>query len=49
MKQVNVSDLDDLSLGSVFLATGGGGDPHVPQLITKETLDRFRARNIGWC
>jgi DUF917 family protein len=41
MKQVTKSDLDDLSLGSVFLATGGGGDPYVPQLITAATLDRY--------
>ncbi|WP_262694381.1 DUF917 domain-containing protein [Kordiimonas aquimaris] len=41
MKQVNASDLDDLSLGSVFLATGGGGDPYVPQMITKATLEKY--------
>lgn len=41
MKQVTKNDLDDLSLGSVFLATGGGGDPYVPQMITAATLDRY--------
>lgn len=36
--KVHVEDLDDLSLGAVFLATGGGGDPYVPQMITAEAL-----------
>jgi len=30
--------LDDLSLGSVFLATGGGGDPYVSLLATRQVL-----------
>lgn len=38
MKQIGLDDLDDLALGSVFLATGGGGDPHVPLLITREAI-----------
>lgn len=38
MKQIGLNDLDDLALGSVFLATGGGGDPHVPLLITREAI-----------
>ena len=41
MKQIDVTDLDDLALGSVFLATGGGGDPHVPQLITAQALKTY--------
>lgn len=41
MKQIDVGDLDDLALGAVFLATGGGGDPHVPQLITTEALKKY--------
>ena len=36
--KVSVDQLDDLALGSVFLATGGGGDPYIPQLIAKEAL-----------
>ena len=31
--------LDDLSGGAVFLATGGGGDPYVSCLATKQVLD----------
>lgn len=41
--KIRAEDLDDLALGSVFLATGGGGDPHVPKLLTREALKRFGA------
>ncbi|MEO1244302.1 MAG: DUF917 domain-containing protein [Pseudomonadota bacterium] len=30
--------LEDLSLGAVFLATGGGGDPYTSYLLAKEVL-----------
>ncbi|MGJ8680260.1 DUF917 domain-containing protein [Paraglaciecola sp.] len=33
--------LDDLALGAVFLATGGGGDPYIPQLLTSEVLKKY--------
>ena len=36
--KLTVSQLDDLALGSVFLATGGGGDPYLPLLIAKQAL-----------
>ena len=36
--KIAASDIDDLALGAVFLATGGGGDPYLPTLIAKETL-----------
>ncbi len=36
--KIGVEHLDDLSLGSVFLATGGGGDPYVAQLVAKQVL-----------
>lgn len=39
MKKVASHHIDDLALGSVFLATGGGGDPYLPQLIAKKVLD----------
>jgi DUF917 family protein len=38
--KLGAEHLDDLALGSVFLATGGGGDPHVPKLLTSEVLKR---------
>jgi DUF917 family protein len=31
--------LDDLSVGAVFLATGGGGDPYVSYLATQRVLE----------
>lgn len=39
--KLGAEHLDDLALGSVFLATGGGGDPHVPKLLTSEVLKRI--------
>lgn len=41
MKTIGLEHLDDLALGSVFLATGGGGDPHVPKLIAREAIKRY--------
>lgn len=37
--KIGIESLDDLSLGSVFLATGGGGDPYVSQLATRHVLE----------
>ena len=39
--KIDTEHLDDLALGSVFLATGGGGDPYIPKLITKQALKKF--------
>ncbi|NNC36950.1 MAG: DUF917 domain-containing protein [Acidimicrobiales bacterium] len=39
--KINTHHLDDLALGSVFLATGGGGDPHIQQLITHQALKQY--------
>ncbi|MEM9530749.1 MAG: DUF917 domain-containing protein [Pseudomonadota bacterium] len=41
MKHIEARHIDDLARGSVFLATGGGGDPHLHQIIAKAALDRF--------
>lgn len=41
LKSIGLEHLDDLALGSVFLATGGGGDPHVPLLITREAIKKY--------
>ena len=41
MKTIGLKHLDDLALGSVFLATGGGGDPHVPKLIAREAIKKY--------
>jgi uncharacterized protein len=41
MKKLGSDSLTDLSAGAVFLATGGGGDPHVAELIARQALDRY--------
>ncbi|MEO1029464.1 MAG: DUF917 domain-containing protein [Pseudomonadota bacterium] len=38
MTEIGADDVEDLVLGSVFLATGGGGDPYLPELIAKQAL-----------
>ena len=41
--KISSEDLDDLTLGAVFLATGGGGDPYLIKLLTKAVLDKYGA------
>lgn len=41
MAKLDRDCLDDLALGAVFLATGGGGDPHVAQLIAERALAEY--------
>ena len=41
MAKLGREALDDLSAGAVFLATGGGGDPHVAKLIAEQALERY--------
>lgn len=41
MAKLGSDSLVDLSAGAVFLATGGGGDPHVHQLIAQQALDTY--------
>jgi len=41
MKYIERQHLDDLALGAVFLATGGGGDPHLPRLIADQALKQY--------
>lgn len=41
MKQIEHTQLEDLALGSVFLATGGGGDPHLPKIIAEAALRKY--------
>lgn len=38
MKTIEASDLAALSMGSVFLATGGGGDPWLSVVLAEEAL-----------
>ncbi len=38
--KLTAHDLEDLSAGAVFLATGGGGDPYVSYLATRSVLEK---------
>jgi len=40
LRLLNIQDLDALSLGSVFLATGGGGDPWVSLMLAKQAINQ---------
>lgn len=44
--KIGIDDLDDLSAGAVFLATGGGGDPHVACLVAEQAFRRFGPAKI---
>jgi len=37
--QVGVDELADIALGATVLGTGGGGDPHVGQLVAKQAIE----------
>jgi DUF917 family protein len=38
---VEHTDIADLCKGSVFLATGGGGDPYISQILVQEALKKY--------
>ena len=38
---VTHEDIADLCTGSVFLATGGGGDPYISQILVQEALKKY--------
>jgi DUF917 family protein len=44
--KIEQKNLEDLALGSVFLATGGGGDPYVPRLIAEQAIKQFGAVDV---
>ena len=41
MTQITADRLDDIAAGAAFLATGGGGDPHLACLCAKEGLKTY--------
>ena len=41
MNPITVDSLDDIAAGAAFLATGGGGDPHLACLCAKEGLRQY--------
>ena len=40
------TDIADLCAGSVFLATGGGGDPYISQILVQQSLQKFGAVDL---
>ena len=38
-------DVADLCTGSVFLATGGGGDPYISQILVQDAALQFMLRH----
>lgn len=38
---IDETDIEHLALGSVFLATGGGGDPYIPKLLAQKIIKKF--------
>ncbi len=44
--KLGADSLADLSLGAVFLATGGGGDPYVSFLIARQVLEEHGPVNL---
>ncbi|GGD95734.1 hypothetical protein GCM10011390_13140 [Aureimonas endophytica] len=41
MREINLSDLDDLALGAAILGTGGGGDPYIGKLVARAAIEEF--------
>ena len=46
MSQITIDMLDDIAAGAAFLATGGGGDPHLACLCAKEGLNQYGPANL---
>jgi DUF917 family protein len=38
MDKITLADIDALALGSAFLGTGGGGDPHIGAMLCREAI-----------
>jgi DUF917 family protein len=46
MKQLTIEDLENLSLGTAVLGSGGGGDPSYALLMTKYFMEKYGPINI---
>ena len=46
MKQLTVDDLENLSIGSAILGSGGGGDPSYALLMAKYFIEKYGPINI---
>jgi len=40
MTEITINDLEAIAMGSTLLGTGGGGDPYIGKLLTKEAIDK---------
>ena len=47
MFRLDAESIEDLSIGSAVLGTGGGGDPHIGKLITIEAINRYETYLIN--
>jgi hypothetical protein len=41
MDQLNLDDIEALALGATLLGTGGGGDPYIAKLVTRQAFEDF--------
>lgn len=41
VRTLSWDDVEDLSVGGTFLATGGGGDPYIPRLMVKQAMETY--------
>ena len=39
--EIHIEDMPNIGRGAAFLGTGGGGDPHIGQLLCEQTLREF--------
>ncbi len=47
MKQISLSDLDDLAVGAAILGSGGGGNPAYDLMICKQQMETFGAARLA--
>ncbi|GAA3660387.1 DUF917 domain-containing protein [Nonomuraea antimicrobica] len=41
MREISLTDLDDLACGAAVLGTGGGGDPHIGRLLAASAVREY--------
>lgn len=46
MNRIGAEHIKDLCAGAAFLATGGGGDPYVSQLLAEQLLEKYGAATL---
>lgn len=46
MSQITLKNLDDFAYGAAFLGTGGGGDPYLGKLFTRQALKEHGAPHL---